>query len=135
MAPKSAAFITAKELWDAGVTRHEARLQLQLKYDRTMSKSRISQLLAHYWGPEEKETSMKAPNTGTKRKVEAMAEDKTKSTTNSDSSNSSTASSTDSSIARDRERLSAKAPVTTSKVKKAGPVGDGKVDATKSPAK
>ena len=135
MAPKSEALVTAKELWDAGVDRHEARLQLQLKYDRTMSKSRLSQILTHYWGPDEKETSMKAPNAGTKRKVEAMAEDKTKSTTSSDSSNSSSACSTDSSMARDRARLSAKTPVTESKSKKARPIGDGKVDATKSPAK
>ncbi len=101
MAPKSAAFLTAKELWDAGKTRHEARLELQSKYDRIMSKSRISQLLAHYWGPEANETSMKAAAAPTKRKSDAISEDKdtksTKSPTTSDS--------TDSSMARTRAKL------------------------------
>ena len=112
MAPRSAAFATAKELKEAGKTRHEARLELQLKYDRTMSKSRISQLLAHHWGPEA-ETSMKAPITGTKRKTMAESKDQTKSPTKSDS----TGSSNDSSMARDRVRLSAKAPNATKKRK------------------
>ena len=101
MAPKSAAFVTAKELWDAGMTRHEARMMLQLKYDRIMSKSRISQLLAHYWGPEADESSMKASAAPTKRKRDATSGDNdaksTKSPTTSDS--------TDSSMARTRAKL------------------------------
>jgi hypothetical protein len=99
MAPKSAAFVTAQELWDAGMTRHEARMMLQLKYDRIMSKSRISQLLAHYWGPEANESSMKASAAPTKRKSDAVSKDKesTKSPTKSDS--------TDSSMARTRAKL------------------------------
>ena len=49
MAPKSDASKQAKLLKDAGKTRHEARWELQQLYGTTISKSRLSQLLAENW--------------------------------------------------------------------------------------
>ena len=106
MPAKSAASAEAKKLFEEGATRHEARRQLQLHYDTTHTKGRISQLLTQYWGkdPEasasgsKREEAMPEPSGITKRKkTEAMSKEESKGSVDSDT--------TDSSIVRARARL------------------------------
>jgi hypothetical protein len=106
MPAKSAASAEAKKLFEEGATRHEARRQLQLLYDTTHTKGRISQLLTQYWGkdPEASASSSKREEaipeqseTSKRKRAEAMSKEKTKGPVDSDT--------TDSSIVRNRVRL------------------------------
>ena len=86
MAPKSDASMEAKRLKDRGLSRHEARYELQKAYGTTISKSRLSQLLTEHWksekpaevkgraGPMKEDTKVQAESSR-KRKSEVQAEE------------------------------------------------------------
>ena len=86
MAPKSDASMEAQRLKDRGLSRHEARYELQKAYGTAISKSRLSQLLTEHWkdktpaevkgraGPMKEDTKVQAESSR-KRKSEDQAEE------------------------------------------------------------
>ena len=85
MAPKSDASMEAQRLKNQGLSRHEARYELQKAYGTAISKSRLSQLLTEHWkdktpaevrgraGPMKEDTKVQAESSR-KRKSEVQIE-------------------------------------------------------------